>query len=87
MDGKLKKAAQIKAKRQGISLSDLFKSAASSFLSGTFNVELVSYGTYTPNAKTARELRQSRKEIEAGIGLSPVFTDMKKMDAYLRNLK
>ena len=87
IDQKLKKAAQIKAKKQGISLSDVYKSATSSFVNGTFNVELVSYSTLTPNAKTARELRQSDRDIKTGRGLSPMFTNIREMDAYLDSLK
>ncbi len=87
IDSNLKKAAQEKAKKQGISLSDLYKSATQSFIDGSFNVGLFYYGTLTPNKKTGRELLKSRRDIEKGIGLSPRFTDMKEMDKYLDNLK
>ena len=87
IDSKLKKEAQIKARKVGISLSDIYKSATRSFIDGRLDVGLIYYGTLTPNAKTGRELRQSDRDIKAGRGLSPIFTDMDKMDNYLRNLK
>ena len=87
IDSKLKKAAQAKAKAAGIPLSQVYKSATKSFVEGKLDVGLIYYGTLTPNAKTGRELLQSDRDIKAGRGLSPVFTDMKKMDEYLRNLK
>ena len=87
IDNKLKIAAQKKAKKEGISLSDVYKSATQSFIDGSFNVGLFYYGTVTPNAKTARELRQSDRDIKSGRGLSPVFTDTKKAIEYLHSLK
>ena len=87
IDSKLKKAAQAKAKKAGISLSQVYKSATKSFIEGELDVGLVYYGTLTPNAKTGKELLQARKDFEQGKNMSPAFTDMKKMDEYLRNLK
>ena len=87
IDEKLKKAAQVKAKKQGISLSDFYKSATRSFVAGTSNAEVVFYPTITPNAKTGKELLRARKEIKAGIGLSPVFHSTEEMDRHLDNLK
>ena len=87
IDAKLKKAAQIKAKKSGISLSDVYKFATRSFVQGRFDVGLVYYGVLTPNAKTGRELKQSDRDIKTGKGLSPVFISIKDMDDYLDNLK
>ena len=87
IDEKLKRVIQNRAKKQGITLSAVFKSAANSFANGSFNAEVVFYPTITPNAKTGRELLRARKEIKAGIGLSPVFHSTEEMDRYLDNLK
>lgn len=38
IEEKLKKAAQIKAKKEGITLSDFYKSATKSFVEGKINV-------------------------------------------------
>jgi len=87
MDKKLKKAAQAKAKKEGISLADLYKSTTRSYVDGTLDVGLIYYGTLTPNAKTGRELMKSRRDIQKGIGLSKTFKTTKEMDEYLDNLK
>lgn len=87
IDAKLKKAAQVKAKREGISLADLYKSATRSYINGSLDVGLIYYGVLTPNAKTGKELMKARREIKAGKNLSPVFTNTKDINAYLDNLK
>ena len=87
IDNKLKKAAQTKAKREGISLADLYKSATKSYIDGTLNVGLVYYGVLTPNAKTGRLLMKARKDIKSGKNLSPLFKSSVEMDTYLDNLK
>ena len=87
MDKKLKKAAQVKAKREGISLADLYKSATRSYVDGILDVGLIYYGTLIPNAKTGRELMKSRRDIKNGIGLSRPFKTTKEMDEYLDNLR
>ena len=44
IEEKLKKAAQKKAKRAGITLSDLYQSATRSFVEGRLNVGLMESG-------------------------------------------
>ena len=86
IDNKLKKAAQIKAKKDGISLADLYKSATRSYIDGNLEVGLIYYGTLTPNAKTGRELMRARREIKAGKNISKPM-NLEESIKYLRNLK
>jgi hypothetical protein len=86
MDKKMKEAAQKKAKRDGLSLADLYKFATRSYIDGTLNVGLVYYGTYTPNAKTGRELTKSIREIKSGKNLSKPM-NLEDSIKYLRGLK
>lgn len=54
IDSKLKKAAQIKAKKDGITLSDFYKSATKSFVDGKMTVGMIfeeeSLDDYTPES-------------------------------------
>ena len=64
IDDKLKKAAQAKAKRSGMSLAHLYKCVTKSYVEGNIDIGLILYGTLTPNAKTGRELLKSRRAIK-----------------------
>ncbi|MEK7634908.1 MAG: hypothetical protein AAB446_00515 [Patescibacteria group bacterium] len=86
LDKKLKDAAQAKAKKEGISLADIYKSATRSYVDGTLSVGLVYYGTLTPNTKTGRELLKSIRDIKAGKNLSKPM-DLEDSIKYLRGLK
>jgi hypothetical protein len=86
MDKKLKEAAQAKAKKEGISLADIYKSATRSYIDGTLSIGLVYYGNYTPNAKTGRELLKSIREIKAGKNMSKPM-NLEDSIKYLRELK
>jgi len=86
IDKKMKDAAQAKAKREGISLADLYKSATRSYIDGNLEVGLVYYGTLTPNAKTGRMLMKARKDIKAGKNMSGPM-NLAESIKYLRNLK
>ena len=83
MDKKLKKAAQAKAKKEGISLADLYKSTTRSYVNGTLDVGLIYYGTLTPNTKTGKELIKARREIKKGVGLSGPFKTAKEANDFL----
>jgi hypothetical protein len=87
MDKKLKEAAQKKARKEGLSLADLYKFATRSYIDGTLKVGLIYYGTYTPNAKTIRELAKSMRDIKTSKNLSGPFKNGAEMDKYLDNLK
>lgn len=86
MDKKLKEAAQKKAKKEGISLADLYKSATRSYIDGNLSIGLIYYGTLTPNAKTGRALMKSRREIKAGKNISKSM-NLEESIKYLNNLK
>lgn len=87
MDKKLKQAAQAKAKKEGISLADLYKSATKSYVDGNFNIGLVYRDVLTPNTKTGKMLMKARRDIKAGKNMSPFFKTTAEMDTYLDNLK
>jgi antitoxin component of RelBE/YafQ-DinJ toxin-antitoxin module len=91
IDKKLKETAQAKAKKEGISLADVYKIATKQYVDGVLNVgfvrELIPKGFVTPNKKTAVRLKKAMKEIKAGVGLSPAFHTIKEMNDYLDNLK
>jgi len=57
IDDKLKKAAQIKAKKEGITLSDLYKSATRSFVDGKITFGMIfeeeSLDDYTEESVTS----------------------------------
>lgn len=84
IDGKLKKAAQKRARLEGISLTDYYRSATKSFVDGQSNVGFVSEERF--NAKTTREIRQALKEIKQGKGLSPAFSNAEEAINYLKSL-
>ena len=60
MDKKLKALTMKKAKREGVTLSSLFKSAAKAFVRDEFEVGF----TYSP--KLLQAIRQSEKDVKAG---------------------
>jgi antitoxin component of RelBE/YafQ-DinJ toxin-antitoxin module len=57
IEEKLKKAAQKRAKKEGITLSDFYQSATKSFVEGRINVGLTmeeeSWDNYTKQSKTS----------------------------------
>lgn len=87
MDKKLKEAVQIKAKKEGISMADIYKSAARSYIDGNLSIGLIYYGTLTPNTKTGRMLMRARKEIKAGKNMSGPFKTTAEVNAHLDSLK
>jgi hypothetical protein len=86
MDKKLKEAAQAKAKKEGISLADLYKSATKSYVDGTLNIGLVYHGILTPNKKTGKMLLKARRDIKAGKNMSAPMT-LAESIKYLDSLK
>ena len=84
LDEKLKKSVQKRAKQEGITLSDFFKSAARSFADGEANVGLT-FRPEIPNAKTARLLRQIDKDVKSGKNLSPAFSNARDLIAHLES--
>ena len=75
------------AKKEGISMADIYKSAARSYIDGNLSIGLIYYGTLTPNAKTGRELMKSRKEIKEWKNISGPFKTTAETNAFLDSLK
>jgi antitoxin component of RelBE/YafQ-DinJ toxin-antitoxin module len=84
LDNKLKHAAQQRAKKQGIALSDLYKQATESFVAGELAVTFAPT-LEIPNTRTARILRQITKDVKAGKNLSPAFSNAEDAIQYLEN--
>ena len=84
IDNKLKQAAQKRAKKQGITLSDLYQQATKSFVNGELAVTLTPT-TEIPNTRTARILRQIAKDVRVGKNLSPAFSTAEDAVQYLEN--
>jgi len=85
IDKKLKERAMEKAQNKGIPFGVVLKMATQAFVDDELDVGIIQKERF--NAKTRKEIEQSLKDIKAGRNLSPVFTNMKDMDKYLRNLK
>ena len=83
LDNKLKQAAQQRARKQGITLSDLYKQTTESFVAGDLPVTFTPVAEI-PNARTARSLRAALRDIKLGRNLSPRFDNAKDAIAYLK---
>lgn len=84
IDKKLKRAAQLRAKKQGITLSDLYKQATRSFVAGNLEVGITSRLPEIPNARTARALKSAMKDAKSGKNFSPSFNNVEDAIAYLK---
>jgi len=84
MDKKLKERAMKKARAEGIPFSFVLTLATKSFVEGRIAIEAVQRPTL--NDKTRKILDRVLKDIKDGKNLSPAFTNMKDMDAYLNAL-
>ncbi|OHA79338.1 MAG: hypothetical protein A2747_02765 [Candidatus Yonathbacteria bacterium RIFCSPHIGHO2_01_FULL_44_41] len=84
MDKKLKEKAMKKARAEGIPFSAVLTLATKSFVEGGLAIEVVQRPVL--NDKTRKMLDRALKDIKAGKNLSPAFTNMKEMDAYLNAL-
>ncbi|OHA84386.1 MAG: hypothetical protein A2937_01450 [Candidatus Yonathbacteria bacterium RIFCSPLOWO2_01_FULL_47_33b] len=84
MDKKLKERAMKKARAEGIPFSAVLTLATRSFVEGGLAIEAVQRQVL--NDKTRKILDSALKNIRLGKNLSPQFTNMKDMDAYLNAL-
>ncbi|MBI5798816.1 MAG: hypothetical protein HZB10_02705 [Candidatus Yonathbacteria bacterium] len=84
IDKKLKEKAMKKARAEGIPFSAVLTLATRSFVEGALAIEAVQRPVL--NDKTRKVLDSALKDIKAGKNLSPAFTNMKDMDAYLNAL-
>lgn len=73
-----------RAQAEGISFSSVLMLATRSFVEGDLNVGIVQRPVF--NDKTRKILDRALKDIKEGKNLSPRFTNMKDMDAYLNAL-
>ncbi|MDP3962547.1 MAG: type II toxin-antitoxin system RelB/DinJ family antitoxin [bacterium] len=83
VDKEVKEQAFEVARDMGVPLSTLTNAFLKRLITertATFTAPLI------PSKKLIRILEQANKDIKKGINLSPVFTDVKDMDAYLRRL-
>ena len=68
IDDKLKKAAQIKAKKEGITLSDFYKSATKSFVDGKMRFGMIfeeeSLEDYTE--ESIKSMKEGLADLKAG---------------------
>ena len=82
-DKDVKKKAFQTAHEMGLPLSTVMNAFLKQFVAErevTFSVPLI------PSRKLEKILIQTDKDIKIGRNLSPIFTDMRKMDRYLANL-
>ena len=85
IDKKLKERAQKKAKRDGLSFSDILQMSTRAYVEGKLEPRMVQREEKF-NAKTRKEIEAAIKDIKLGKNLSPVFTSAKEMDDYLDSL-
>jgi len=78
----VKKVAQKQARREGISLANLFASRITSFFSYPISKEDFRSDEKL-NARTIRELTKISKDAKEGKNLSPVFKTVEEMKKYL----
>jgi antitoxin component of RelBE/YafQ-DinJ toxin-antitoxin module len=86
IDQALKQRVERKAKKQGLTLSDLFKMAAYAYDEGLIGPGIVKKIRPKLNAKTRKLLRHELKEVKAGKNLSPAFDNIQDAINYLKNL-
>ncbi|MFA6601777.1 MAG: hypothetical protein WCT02_02865 [Candidatus Paceibacterota bacterium] len=82
-DKEVKDQAVKTASLLGLPLSTIINAFLKKFIadqSVTFNAPL------KPSKSLEKILKQSQKDLEKGKNLSPLFTNMEKMDRYLANL-
>ncbi len=82
IDQELKDRAMKKAQGAGVPFASILKLATRAYVEGQLDIGIISAQIF--NQKTRREITQSLKEISAGKGLSPRFTNAKSAMVYLR---
>lgn len=80
-DAKLKKRAQTVARNLGLPLGTVINRYLQEFV---IEQRVVFERPEIPNAKTAKILRQARKDIEAGRNMSPMFDSVEDALAWLK---
>jgi len=83
VDKEIKDQAVQTAKDMALPLSTIINA----FLKKFINDRRITFtAPFTPSERLQKVLKQGEKDIKAGKNMSPLFTDMDEMDAYLRNL-
>ena len=84
IDKKLKLAAKQRAKKQGITLSHLYKQATKSFVAGQLDLTITAPLPEVPNARTAHSFKAALRDIKLGRNFSPSFDNAEAAIAYLK---
>ena len=84
IDKKLKLAAKRRAKRQGITLSHLYKQATKSFVAGQLDLTIAVPLPEIPNARTTRSLKVALRDVKLGRNFSPSFDNAEDAIVYLK---
>jgi antitoxin component of RelBE/YafQ-DinJ toxin-antitoxin module len=82
IDKKLKDRAMKKAQNEGVPFASILKLATKAYVEGQLDIAIVATPHF--NTKTRREITTAIKEIKAGKGLSPRFTNAKDAMVHLR---
>ncbi len=83
MDSRLKMKAMKKAKKNGLPFSSVIKFAVKAYVEDRFNVDFVD-NEEKFNAKTRKELDEIMRDIKRGKNLSPAFSTIEEVRAYLK---
>ncbi|HEY4516886.1 MAG TPA: hypothetical protein VJG64_02970 [Candidatus Paceibacterota bacterium] len=82
VDSKIKAQAMRRAKREGVPFAAVLKLATKAFAEGKFDVGIVNEERF--NAQTARSIRTILRDAERGKNISPAFSTVEEMEAYLK---
>jgi antitoxin component of RelBE/YafQ-DinJ toxin-antitoxin module len=83
VDSKLKQRAMRRAKARGIPFASVLKMATQAFVEGSLDVRLDEVDPPL-NAASRKRLERIIADIEAGKNLSPAFTNVQDVMAYLQ---
>jgi addiction module RelB/DinJ family antitoxin len=82
-DKEVKDQAVATAREMGVPLSVVVNSFLKKFIA---DKSFTLTASLTPSKKLAKVLKQAQKDIRNGANMSPLFTDMEKMDRYLAGI-
>ncbi len=83
IDSMLKKKVAARAKREGVSLSDVFKFAAKAYADESINFGLIERPEI-PNTRTAKRWAKIDQDITEDRNVSPLFDSAEDAIAYLK---
>ena len=87
LDSKIKAKAMKRAREQGVPFASYLRQASEDFAEGKSGLGIIH--TETPNAKTAKILREALDDIKHNRThkFSPAFTDIKDMQRWMKGNK